>query len=313
MAGDPYEALGVSRSATADEIKKAYRRIAKTDHPDLNSDPAAVARFTAASAAYDLLKDPEQRKRFDAGEIDASGQERATARQWRQQPGGGNPFGGGFGGSGGFGGHAQDPDLADVFADLFGQRQQPRGGFGGFGGFGGRGDQRGQDLRLALRVDFLTAAKGGRTRITLPAGGTLEVAIPKGVREGQTIRLRGKGEPGIGRGEPGDAYLEVSVAEHPFFRRDGDDILLVLPISLDEAILGAKVAAPTIDGPVNLTIPKGATSGQKLRLRGRGVKGGDQHVELRVAMPPKVDPELEAFAQKWREGHAYDPRKGMGS
>ncbi|WP_378941935.1 DnaJ C-terminal domain-containing protein [Paracoccus sp. R86501] len=307
MAGDPYEALGVTRSATADEIKKAYRRIAKTDHPDLNSDPAAVARFTAASAAYDLLKDPEQRQRFDTGQIDAQGQERATQRQWRQQPGGGgNPFGGGFGG------HAQDPDLADVFADLFGQRQQPRGGgFGGFGGFGGRGDQRGQDLRLPLRVDFLTAAKGGRTRITLPSGGTLEVAVPKGVREGQTIRLRGKGERGIGRGEAGDAYLDVAIADHAFFRRDGDDILLVLPISLDEAILGAKVAAPTIDGPVNLTIPKGATSGQKLRLRGRGINGGDQHVELRVAMPSQIDPELEAFVLKWRASHAYDPRKGM--
>ena len=148
-------------------------------------------------------------------------------------------------------------------------------------------------------------------RITLPTGGTLEVVVPKGVREGQTIRLRGKGEPGIGRGEPGDAYLDVSIADHPHFRRDGDDILLTLPISLDEAILGAKVAAPTIDGPVNLTIPKGATSGQKLRLRGRGINGGDQHVELRVAMPPKIDPELEAFAQKWRAAHAYDPRKGM--
>jgi len=306
MAGDPYQALGVSRSATADEIKKAYRRIAKTDHPDLNSDPAAVARFTAASAAYDLLKDPEQRQRFDSGQIDAQGQERATQRQWRQQPGGGNPFGGGFGG------HAQDPDLADVFADLFGQRQGQRaGGFGGFGGFGGRGDQRGQDVRLPLRVDFLTAAKGGSRRVTLPSGGTLEVTIPKGVRDGQTIRLRGKGEAGIGRGEAGDAYLDVAVAEHPHFKRDGDDILLVLPISLDEAVLGGKVAAPTIDGAVNLSIPKGATSGQKLRLRGRGVNGGDQHVELRVAMPSKIDPELEIFIEKWREKHGYDPRKGM--
>ncbi|MDN5568794.1 MAG: DnaJ domain-containing protein [Paracoccus sp. (in: a-proteobacteria)] len=306
MAGDPYEALGVSRSATADEIKKAYRRIAKTDHPDLNSDPAAVARFTAASAAYDLLKDPEQRQRFDAGQIDAQGQERAAQRQWRQQQGGGNPFGGGFGG------HANDPDMADVFADLFGQRQAGRGGgFGGFGGFGGRGDQRGQDLRLPLRVDFLTAAKGGRTRITLPSGGTLEVTIPKGVRDGQTIRLRGKGEAGMGRGEPGDAYLDVAVSEHPHFRRDGDDILLILPISLDEAVLGGKVAAPTIDGPVNLSIPKGATSGQKLRLRGRGVNGGDQHVELRVAMPAQIDPELEIFIEKWRGKNGYDPRKGM--
>ena len=168
-----------------------------------------------------------------------------------------------------------------------------------------------RDLRLALQVDFLTAVRGGRNRITLPQGGTLEVTIPKGVRDGQVIRLRGKGEPGIGRGEPGDAYLEVRVAEHPQFTRDGDDIHLILPISLDEAVLGGKVAAPTIDGPVNLTIPRGATSGQRLRLRGRGVNGGDQHVELRIAMPAKVDAKLAAFFEEWRRENAYDPRRGM--
>ncbi|MDQ1900298.1 DnaJ C-terminal domain-containing protein [Paracoccus sp. WLY502] len=304
MAGDPYEALGLTKSATDAEIKKAYRRIAKSDHPDLNPDPAATARFKAASAAYDLLKDPEQRRRFDAGEIDAQGQERPQRRAWRDHAeAAGNPYARSYG-------FESDPDLSDVFSDLFGRR-----GFGGFGRGGAEDPRnfhvRGQDYRFSLEVDFLTAAKGGKTRISLPEGGDLEVAIPKGTRDGQTIRLKGKGGQGLGQGGPGDAYLTISVAPHPDFRREGDDILLTLPISLDEAVLGGKVAALTIDGPVNLTIPKGATTGQKLRLRGRGINGGDQQVELKIVMPPKVDDDLARFFQEWRKNHPYDPRAGM--
>lgn len=305
MAGDPYEALGVTKSATDAEIKKAYRRIAKSDHPDLNPDPAATARFKAASAAYDLLKDPEQRRRFDAGEIDAQGQERPQRRPWRDHAeAAGNPYARSYG-------FESDPDLSDVFSDLFGRR-----GFGGFGR-GGGGDEmrdfhmRGQDYRFSLQVDFLTAARGGKTRITLPEGGDLEVTIPRGVRDGQTIRLKGKGGPGLGQGGPGDVYLTISVAPHPDFRREGDDILLTLPISLDEAVLGGKVTVPTIDGPVSVTIPKGASTGQKLRLRGRGINGGDQQVELKIVMPPKVDEDLTRFMENWRKGHGYDPRAGM--
>ena len=185
----------------------------------------------------------------------------------------------------------------------------------GAGGAQGRGgpreadfSMRGQDHRFQLEVDFLTAAKGGKTRITLPDGGSLDVAIPEGAHEGQTIRLKGKGGEGFGKGAPGDAYLTLSVAQHPDFVREGDDIFVTLPISLDEAVLGGKVATPTIDGPVNLTIPKGATTGQKLRLRGRGVNGGDQQVELKVVMPPKVDDDLAAFMENWRKSNAYDPR-----
>ncbi|SNT68875.1 DnaJ C-terminal domain-containing protein [Paracoccus seriniphilus] len=301
MAGDPYAALGLTKSATDAEIKKAYRKIAKEDHPDLNPDPAANERFKAAASAYDLLKDPEQRRRYDAGEIDSQGQENQQRRYYREHAeAAGNPYAQSYGFEG-------DPDLSDVFADLFGRR----GGAGaGFGARAGGYDMRGQDYRFNLEIDFLTAAKGGKTRITLPEGGTLEVAIPEGVRDGQTIRLRGKGGKGMGKGAAGDAYLTVSVAPHPQFGRDGNDILVTLPISIDEAVLGGKVPVPTIDGPVNLSIPKGATTGQKLRLRGRGIKGGDQHVELKIVMPPKIDDALAEFMANWRKDHAYDPRKG---
>jgi DnaJ-class molecular chaperone len=163
----------------------------------------------------------------------------------------------------------------------------------------------------------MDAALGGTTRITLPDGSALEVQIPRGIADGQTIRLRGKGGPGFGGGPAGDALITVSVRPHPVFRREADDIVMTLPISIDEAVLGGKVTAPTIDGAVQLTIPKGASSGQVLRLRGRGVKPvggtarGDQKVELRVVLPPKVDDDLADFMERWRKSHGYDPRKGM--
>ncbi len=305
---DPYKALGLTKSASQDDIKKAYRKIAKTDHPDLNPDPAAAERFKAASSAYDLLKDPDQRARFDRGEIDATGQERAQQKFYRDfAERGDNPYR--QYSSAGFG------DFSDVFDDLFGESGGMGGGFGG--GFRRSGarqsfDMRGQDARYDLEVDFMTAAKGGSTRITLPGGSAVEVQIPEGASDGQTIRLRGKGGPGQGNGAPGDAYLTLHVASHPDWTRDGHAVTLTLPITIDEAVLGGKVEVPTLDGAVSMNLPRGATTGQKLRLKGKGIKGGNQYVQLKVVMPPQIDDELAAFMEKWRQDNPYDPRGGMG-
>ncbi|MDO5603691.1 MAG: DnaJ C-terminal domain-containing protein [Paracoccus sp. (in: a-proteobacteria)] len=328
MAQDPYAALGVGKTATEAEIKKAYRRIAKTDHPDLNPDPTAAERFKAAAAAYDLLRDPEKRARFDAGEIDAQGQERPQRRYYRDfAQGAENPYADGAGFGAGF---REGDAFADVFSDLFGARAQARAGHTGRAGRAGGhqtgGDQydprdgggfsmRGQDLRFTLAVDFLTAVNGGTTRITLPDGATLDVRIPAGAHDGQTIRLRGKGGAGLGDGGPGDAYLTLNVEEHADFRREGDDIFVTLPVSLPEAVLGGKVPVPTVDGAVNLTVPAGASSGRRLRLRGKGAPRpgggrGDMYAELRIVMPEQIDEGLAAFMREWRAGHDYDPRKG---
>lgn len=302
MSDDPYAALGVAKTATQDEIRKAYKKIAKESHPDLNpGDPEAGARFKAASAANDLLKDPEKRARFDRGEIDASGQERPERKFYREYAEGPEATYHTRRGYEDFG------DMSDVFADLFGQR--PRGART-------QGMQmRGPDRRYTLDVGFLEAAQGATRRITLPDGRVLDVKIPSGLADGQTLRLRGKGGEGIGGGPAGDALVTVGVEPHAFFRREGDDILVELPIALDEAVLGARVEVPTIDGRVALTVPKGASSGQVLRVRGRGVKRGDrrgdQLVSLRIVAPLRIDADLEDFFRKWRESNAYDPRKGV--
>jgi DnaJ-class molecular chaperone len=304
MSDDPYAALGLAKTATAEEIRRAYKRIARESHPDLNpGDPKAEAKFKSASRAYDFLKDEAQRARFDRGEIDASGQERPDRRYYREyaeDPEAGYRTGRGY----------EDLDLSGVFSDLFGARARGGARAEGF-------SMRGQDLHFTLEIGFLDAIYGAQKRIALPGGGPLEVRIPQGVTDGQVLRLRGKGSPGLGQGAPGDALVTITVAAHPVFRRDGDDIEIDLPITFDEAVLGGKVETPTIDGPVSLTIPKGASSGQVLRLKGRGVKRGEtrgvQRVRLKIVSPPEIDPALETFFSTWRQTHGYDPRKGMAT
>ena len=313
MTRDPYAALGLSKDATSDEIKKAYRKIARTNHPDLNpDDPKAEARFKDAGRAHDLLKDPEQRRRFDAGEIDATGAEQAPRGYYRDEArrpenpytqnrpaSAGDPFGEGFD--------------ADAFFANFARNRANAGHGDGFAR-GAPGDRPGQNTQYRLAVPFLDAAQGTKTRITLPNGNALEVTIPEGAHDGQTLRLRGKGELGFGAGRPGDAFITLDVIPNPDFERDGDDIVVTVPISIDEAILGGKVPVDTVTGAVNVTVPPGASSGQVLRLKGRGVKGragkGDQRVTLRIISPPKIDDDLKHFIESWRADHGYNPRVG---
>ncbi len=305
MTIDPYGALGLTKSATADDIKKAYRKLVRTSHPDLHPDDAgAEARFKEIAAAHDLLKDPATRARFDAGEIDASGTERPQRQYYRDfAEAGDNPYQQ----RQGFETHG---DPADIFAEILRQRTRQGGG-----DFGDRGfPMPGPDFRFMLEVPFLDAVRGGEMRITLPEGENIAVRIPQGSQDGQTLRLRGKGGPGHGGGPAGDALITLSVRTHSVFRREGDDILVTLPITIDEAVLGAKVTAPTISGPVSLTVPKGVSSGRVFRLRGRGVPvmsskaAGDQLVELKIMAPPVIDDALRDFLTDWRKNHSHDPR-----
>jgi DnaJ-class molecular chaperone len=297
---DPYEILGVAKTASADDIRKAYRKLAKKLHPDLNpGDKRAEEQFKEVAAANDLLSDPDKRRRFDAGEIDASGAEKAppNARYYRDYAGeSDHPYEG----HGAYGDFAQGDDM---FAELLRRAaEQAR-------------RRPGADLHYELQVEFLDAVNGATRTITLPTGGTLEVTIPPGVEDGQILRLRGKGAPSPGEGEPGDALVQIVVRPHRTFTREGDNILLDLPITVKEAALGAEVRTPTTTGSVMLKIPKRSSTGDMLRLRGKGVKkrdgAGDELVKLKVMMPTEAEPELEAFLANWTPASHYDPRKEL--
>jgi len=307
MGEDPYKVLGVKKTATQDEIKKAYRKLAKKLHPDLHpGDAAKMAEFQAISAANDLLSDPEKRKRFDSGEIDASGQERPERQFYHQY-------------ADHEAGRRYDPgaesgdfqDASDLFSDLFGRRRQSGGGQ-----YRQEVHARGPDVRYHLEVDFLDAARGTKRSVTMPDGKGIEITIPPGLRDGQTLRLRGKGGPGFGKGPAGDALVTIAVRPHPVFMRDGNDIEIDLPITFDEAVLGAKVEVPTISGPVSMTVPKGVSSGHRLRLKGKGISSGkgpagNQYVRLRIVLPDKIDGQMEELATRWRHLASFDPRNDL--
>ncbi len=302
---DPYKVLGVSGEASAAEIKSAYRKLAKELHPDVNpGDTIVEQRFKEVTAAYQLLSDPEKKAQFDRGEINADGSPN-RGFGGRQRAGAGG-FGGGFGGFGGF----DAEDVEDFFGDIFNrQRQQQQRGR--------TVRMRGKDVNYNIQVGFEEAALGAKRRVKLYDGSMVNVDVPPGTEDGQTLRLRGKGMPGMGGAEAGDAYVEIQVSPHKYFERDGNDIFLEFPVTVTEALLGAKVTVPTIHGPVAVKIPGGSNTGTSLRLNGKGIGGrkggpGDQYVQLKIMLPDKPDPELNDFVRQWARKGDYDVRKKLG-
>jgi DnaJ-class molecular chaperone len=284
LSWDPYAQLGVPKSSSAEDIRKAYRKLAKELHPDVRpNDKAGEERFKRVTAAFNLLSDETQRARFDRGEIDADGNERPVF-----QPGAG---------FGGFAGTRTRGQRGDVFEDLF------DGLFSRGGGQRGFGPQRGEDVRYRMEVDFLDAVNGGRRRVTMSDGRSLDLAIPAGLTSGQTLRLKGQGLPGANGGPAGDALVEITVGPHAVFKREGDDIRMDLRISLVEAVEGGKAPVNTPSGMVALSIPPGSNSGDLLKLRGKGVQTrpnpGDLLVRLLIVLPRKDDEELKTFVKSW--------------
>lgn len=301
---DPYKTLGVARSATDKEIKSAFKKLARKFHPDLHpGDKEAEATFKDISAANDLLKDTEKRRRFDAGEIDASGAERPQERFYRDFADG--PAHASHASQDGFESNEQlEEFLARAFAS---DGSRPRSAF----------RARGQDVSYELQVGFMEAVNGATRTITLPEGRTLQVTIPEGADDRQTLRLKEQGMPGFGGGPAGDAYIELHVQPHSFFHRKDSNIHVEVPVTLKEAMLGARILVPTIGGPVALTVPKGSNTGTTLRLRDRGIRDrksgqkGHQLITLKVVLPAGDEPELIAFLDTWQPKTQQDPRKEM--
>ncbi len=296
---DPYKTLGVARDATAEEIRKAYRKLAKTHHPDLNpGNRAAEERFKTIASANEILSDPVKRGQYDRGEIDAAGQARAAPPRYQNyaESEAGRRYGGGDGAW-------DEDDLSSIFGSMFNDARRQGGA------------RRGQDERYTLAAGFLEAVNGANRRITLPNGHVLDVKIPVGTTDGQILRLRGQGGAEQG-GEAGDALIEISIEPHAYFSRTGDDITLTLPVTIAEAVLGSEIEVPTPGGRVKMRIPPGADTGTKLRLRGKGVPqngglaAGDLYAILRVETGTP-DAALENFLRAWKPEHAFNPRHGM--
>jgi DnaJ-class molecular chaperone len=304
VAQDPYTELGVAKGASQPEIRKAFHKLAKQLHPDQNpGDKKGEERFKRVSAAFDFLSDEEKRKRFDRGEIDADGRE--VFRGFQGARGGGGQGGQPGAGPGGFGGRFEGADLDEIFSM-----------FGGLGG-GRRPNAppaRGVDVRARLEIDLEDTIVGGVKRIAFSDGRTVEVTIPKGATEGQVLRLKGQGAKGRG-GAFGDAMIELVVRPHAIYRREGADLIMDLPVSVPDAVLGGKVEAPTPDGPVSLNVPKGSNSGSTLRLKGRGAfdaktgKRGDLMARVMITLPDPIDSKLEQFVEEWRKERPYAPKR----
>jgi len=320
---DPYTILGVLKSADAAEIKKAYRKLAKKYHPDQSDDPKAKDKFAEASSAYEILGDEKKRASFDRGEIDAEGKPRYQGFEG---------FGAGGAGPGGFGGRRPGGpgagaehfefnfgggrsgggfDAGDIFADLFGGGARRSAG-------AGRAAPKGADASATVSISLADSVKGTTARVELPTGKTLDINVPAGIEDGKQIRLKRQGYSSPTGGEAGDAMVTITIARHPFFRVDGRDLRLDLPVTLYEAVLGGKVNAPTLSGMVELTVPAGTTGGKTLRLRGKGLPNaggtpGDLYVTLRVVLPESPDADLTALMKKWEADKRYDPRKDMTS
>lgn len=319
---DPYTVLGVQKSADMAEIKKVFRKLAKKYHPDQSKDPKAKEKFAELNAAYEILGDEKKRAAFDRGEIDAEGKPRfhgfegfgAEGPGFGRRSQAGGPgfqhfefnFGGGHPGAEGF-------TTSDIFSELFGAAA---GGGRRRGTRPGAPPPRGEDVSASVAISLLEAVKGTTARVTLPTGRTLEVSVPAGIEDGKQIRLKRQGHQSPLGGEPGDAMVTVQIAKHPYFRVEGYDLRLDLPVTLYEAVLGAKVTAPTLDGPVELTVPPGSNGGRTLRLRGKGLPNlqgaaGDLLVSLKIQLPEEADPELASLMRKWEAQKPYNPRASM--
>jgi DnaJ-class molecular chaperone len=294
---DPYEILGVQRTADEAALRAAYRKLAKKHHPDVNPDNKdAAAKFGEISSAYDLLSDKEKRAKFDRGEIDAEGHE--VHRQYYRDAPGHERYE-----SAGASGFSQE-DLEAFMAQAFGQAGR-RSDWGASGR-----PMRGRDMQYSLTVSFVDAATGTTRRLALPDGKTLDVRIPPGTDDGHVLRLRGQGGPGFNGAAAGDALIEITVAPDRRFHRDGDDIITELPVTLKEAVLGTSLEVPTVHGPVRLTVPPGSGTGTRMRLRGKGIRNGHQFVQLQVVVPPGEEPELATFLKDWTPKTTVNPREG---